>query len=393
MSEKILFSSIDMKRDNLSLVGVSVTQDAKSPFWVAQWSLSNGARVKRSTKVPVEGGLFQGERLSKVQARKRALLVAQELAAAAQVEAERVDNLSVRELFDTVLKGKLGRLSVATYANARTTYAQFCEWLGARRAQEPARLVTRADIKQWVTDRRAEVRCKTVQHGLYVLRAAFNWALDAELIARNPCDRVSVPPDSKDERVVHEAFSQEEVQVLVEKLPDEWAAAVRCCLGTFGQRLGDIRQLRWDQFDWELRVVNMTTGKTGRRLQQPMLAGFYEWARARYEWAQGQGGDAAVWVLPRLRVHSNPSQEFTQLVRLHGIGLQSGGGQGKRRTWHSKTFHCLRSTVVTMLHANGVSQGMAMELVGHDSSEVHAVYLRPTAEQLRVAAGRLPIDY
>lgn len=58
-----------------------------------------------------------------------------------------MDNLSVRELFDTVLKGKLGRLSVATYANARTTYAQFCEWLGKCRAQEPARLVTRADIK------------------------------------------------------------------------------------------------------------------------------------------------------------------------------------------------------------------------------------------------------
>ena len=58
--------------------------------------------------------------------------MAQELAAAAQVEAQRQDNLSVRELFDTVLKVKLGRLSVATYANARTTYAQFCGWLGAR---------------------------------------------------------------------------------------------------------------------------------------------------------------------------------------------------------------------------------------------------------------------
>ena len=46
-----------------------------------------------------------------------------------------------------------------------------------------------------------------------------------------------------------------------------------------------------------------------------------------------------------------------------------------------------------MLHANGVSQGMAMELVGHDSSEVHAVYLRPTAEQLRLAAERVTIDY
>ncbi len=374
-------------------VSVSIYSDAKSPFWLAQLVRPDGSRVKRSTKVPVEGGLFQGERLSKAQAKRRALLVAQELAAAAQVEAERQDNLSVRALFDTVLKGKLGRLSVATYANARTTYAQFCSWLGERRALEPARLVTRADIKLWVTDRRAVVRCKTVQHNLYVLRAAFNWALDAELIARNPCDRVSVPPDSKDERVVHEAFSQEEVQVLVEKLPVEWAAAVRCCLGTFGQRLGDIRQLRWEQFDWERRVVRFVTGKTGRRLQQPMLDGFYQWARERYAWAQEQGGDAAVWVLPRLRVHSNPSQEFTQLVRLHGIGLQSGSGLGKRRTWHSKTFHCLRATVVTMLHANGVSQGMAMELVGHDSPEVHAVYLRPSADQLREAAGRLTIDY
>ena len=38
--------------------------------------------------------------------------------------------------------------------------------------------------------------------------------------------------------MVHEAFTLEEVQLLVEKLPDEWAAAVRCCVGTFGQRLG-----------------------------------------------------------------------------------------------------------------------------------------------------------
>lgn len=380
-----------MKRDGVFVSGVSLHQDAKSPYWWAQWSLSDGSRVKKSTKVPLVGGLFQGERLSKPQAKRRALLVAQELAASAQVEAQRQDNLSVRELFDTVLKGKLGRLSVATYANARTTYAQFCDWLGKRRAASPARLVTRADIKQWVTDRRAEVRCKTVKHGLYVLRAAFNWALDAELIPKNPCERVVVPPDSKDERVVHEAFSPEEVQVLVEKLPDEWAAAVRCCLGTFGQRLGDIRNLRWDQFDWERRVVCMTTGKTARRMQQPMLDGFYQWARERYAWAQELGGDAATWVLPRLRVHSNPSQEFTQLVRLHGIGLQNGGGLGKRRCWHSKTFHCLRATVVTMLHANGVSQGMAMELVGHDSPEVHTVYLRPTADQLREAAARLQL--
>lgn len=82
--------------------------------------------------------------------------------------------------------------------------------------------------------------------------------------------------------------------------------------------------------------------------------------------------------MPRLRVHSNPSLEFTQLVRLHGIGVTgSEAGGGRRRRWHSKTFHCLRATVATMLHANGVSQGLAMELVGHDSAEVHAVLYSP----------------
>lgn len=97
-------------------------------------------------------------------------------------------------------------------------------------------------------------------------------------------------------------------------------------------------------------------------------------------------------MLPRLRVHSNPSQEFTQLVRLHGIGVTGDeAGGGRRRRWHSKTFHCLRATVATMLHANGVSQGLAMELVGHDSAEVHAVYIRPTVQQLRDEAERLPL--
>lgn len=374
---------------NNHVVSVGLVAETKSPYWVAQWSLSNGKRMKKSTKVPVAGGVFKGERLSKPQARNRALLVAQALAEDALQECERADNMSVRELFDKMLAGKLGRLSMATYSNARTTYEMFCVWLG-KRADEPLRLVTRADIKQWVMDRRCEVRQKTVMHGLYVLRAAFNWALDAEIVGRNPCDRVQVPPDSKDEKVRHEAFSMEEVRLLVEKLPEEWAAAVRCCLGTYGQRLGDIRHLRWDQFDWGQRVVHITTGKTGRVMHQPMLEGFYQWARERYAWAQAQGGEAAKWVLPRLRLHSNPSQEFTQLMRLHGIGLQNGGGQGKRRVWHSKTFHCLRATVATMLHASGVSQGMAMELVGHESAEVHAVYIRPTQEQLRQVVHALP---
>jgi len=90
------------------VVSVGLVVDAKSPFWVAQWSLSNGVRLKRSTKVPVAGGMFRGERLSKVQAKNRALVVAQAFAQESLAEAVRADNLSVRELFDKMLAGKLG---------------------------------------------------------------------------------------------------------------------------------------------------------------------------------------------------------------------------------------------------------------------------------------------
>lgn len=93
---------------------------------------------------------------------------------------------------------------------------------------------------------------------------------------------------------------------------------------------------------------------------------------------------------PELRKLSCPSRYFTELVRAHGIGLVGAPTPGRRRVWHSKTFHSLRASVATMLQAAGVSQGMAMQLVGHDSQDVHSVYIRPSSDQLREAANALP---
>lgn len=40
------------------MLNVSVFRDKKSPFWMTQVVLSNGRRVKRSTKVPADGGFY-----------------------------------------------------------------------------------------------------------------------------------------------------------------------------------------------------------------------------------------------------------------------------------------------------------------------------------------------
>ncbi len=368
---------------------ISINQVKNSPYWMVSFIGADGGQRRRSTKVPHAGGFYQGEKLSKAQAEKRAMLVGYKIASQEAEEYTHQDNTTVRELCDTMLSGKLGLVSAATYYNACTDYNQFCAWLG-KRADEPARLITKAVIKEWVVARRKEVRCKTTRKALSAISSAFRWAVDSEIMPANPCMGVQVPGDTREEKTVKEAFSVAEIELLLDKLPDEWSSAVRCCIGTYGQRLGDILSLKWEQFDWRARTVNIVTGKTARWLHQPMQDDFYEWARAKYEDAQKWGGEAAVWVHPRLRLHTNPSQEFTHMVRLHGIGLAGQAAGGRRRTWHSKTFHSLRASVVTMLHTAGVSQGLAMHLVGHESQDVHSVYLRPTEAQLAEVAANLP---
>ena len=39
--------------NQIHIISVSLSQEEKSPYWVAQWAMSNGKRVKKSTKVPV----------------------------------------------------------------------------------------------------------------------------------------------------------------------------------------------------------------------------------------------------------------------------------------------------------------------------------------------------
>ena len=371
-----------------SSANIIICKDAKSPYYLAQFTDPLGKRVRRSTKVPTAGGRFGDETLTRAQAKRRALQIAFSIARAAEHEYHAHDNRSVREVCELMLSGKLGHVSQATYNNARTDYRQFCSWLG-NKAEQPIRHITKADIRAWIIDRRKSVRCKTCRKALSAVNAAFRWAQDSEIIDKNPCTGIQIPPDSKEEKIIHEAFSPAEVTLLIEKLPDEWSAAVRCCIGTYGQRLGDILALRWEQFDWEERTVNIITGKTASILKQPMSDDFYSWARERYQNAL-LSQQSSPYVLPRLHSHSNPSTEFTQLVRLHGIGLTGQALSGNRRTWHSKTFHSLRAYVATQLCTAGVSMKLAMQLIGHESEQIHAVYIRPTLNELRAAAAKLP---
>lgn len=361
---------------------ISLNKDPKSNFWYVSFLVQGDKQRRKSTKVPVSGGMFDGGRLSSAQAKNRALIEGTRIAQEACKKEESVNNISLRRFLNEYYTRRRAYVALATAVNMEGAYRRLCDVLG-KRADLPINEIKRDDAKRFVEARRIEVRSQSVRKDVACICAAFNDALDGELIVRNPFSRIKVEPDTSEEELKHEAFSLDEIRFMIEKFPERWSRAVRCSFETYGQRLGDVLALKWGQFDFTNRVVKIKTGKTGKELEQPMRDAFHQWALTH------RGGDDE-FVMPDLAKAGNPSAEFGAMLRFYQIGITSEESRGKRRKFNSKSFHSIRATCATLLQSSGVSMAMSMRLVGHDSEDIHKVYVRPDADQLRQAANSLP---
>lgn len=362
---------------------VSTNTDDKSKFWYVSFVACDGKQKRRSTKVPKDGGFFKHEDLSKAQAKKRAFLEGYKIAEAECAALGGGDLISTRVFLGQYIERRKPYVSARTHACQVSAFKKLFEFLG-KKADLPINQIKKDDAKKFASEIRKEVRQKSAKKDISLICAAFNDAMDSELIIKNPFARLQVEPDVEGERLVHEAFTIEEIRLMVEKFPPEWSSAVRCCFETYGQRMGDILSLRWGQFDFENRVVRIRTGKTGKDLVQPMRESFYSWAVANRK------KDADLLHPMLYRNRGSASLTFRDLLKAFGIGFASAPQGGKRRQFQSKTFHCIRATCATLIQSSGISEGIAMQLVGHDSDIVHRGYVRPDVEQLRQAASGLP---
>lgn len=78
------------------------------------------------------------------------------------------------------------------------------------------------------------------------------------------------------------------------------------------------------------------------------------------------------------------SYEFGRHLHILGIVTRPESIRGQRkRCVCPKTFHSLRATATTFLHAAGVDHALAREIVGHDSETSHQLYIRPSAINAR----------
>ena len=158
--------------------------------------------------------------LTKKQAKNRALIEGARIAEAEAQEAEAFNDISVREFLVEYLERRKTYVSTATYINMRSAYRNLCDVLG-KRADAPIRLVKREDAKKFVESRRTEVRASSVRKDVSCICAAFGDAFDSELINRNPFARLTIQPDSRDEKISHEAFTLDEIRMMIRQFPAE----------------------------------------------------------------------------------------------------------------------------------------------------------------------------
>lgn len=259
----------------------------------------------------------------------------------------------------------------------------------------PLDAVTEAQARSFMEQQLELLRSGTVRIYLHGLRSAFQQAVDQRLFPYNPFKGVTPTIHSTADAAVKRAFTMDEVRRLTELLPGEWPDMIRVCLYTGGQRLGDIATLKWEQINLEGGLISMTTQKTKRRMNKPVITPLKEVLERRLanRMSNYVFPVAAMRHAQADHMSSKLATEFTGLLKQFGfIEEEAEALPGNRRRIAPLSFHCLRATAVTALRLAGVPADLCRVIVGHDSEMIERVYFRPDDKAIAEAMEKLTLS-
>ena len=205
---------------------------------------------------------------------------------------------------------------------------------------------------------------------------------------------VRVPILKSRDKSARRAFTLPEIKRILKACGDdtEWRGLVLFGL-YLGQRLGDLAKLTWRAVNLENGEIAFTTRKTGRRVVLPLVQPLSD-----YLASLPASDNPNAFIFPRAASATRTgtlSNQFREILVAAGLveprGHEATGkGRSQARETSEISFHSLRHSAVTMLKASGVSDVLAREIVGHESSAISRQYTHLTTDDLRNAMQRLP---
>lgn len=309
---------------------------------------------------------------------------------------EELVSCTVREYCDRFLEHKKPDVGASSLSSYKKSFENLCDWL-EKKADSPIEVVTPAMLKDFrlhIIDSYAE---KTATRKLKAVKAMFTECHSEGYSLVNPATRleVAVKSSNKAGQQVKRPFTLEEMKALIEASSGEWRSMIYFGLYT-GQRLGDLATLRWSNLNLRDKLFTIYTNKTGRKIDIPFSDTLLD-----HILTLDAPDDPEALVHPILgqsyeaRGASSLSNQFSDL--LASIGLKQkvshkskGVGREGKRVAEGVGFHNLRVTAITLLHEAGIPQATVQGWVGHESEDVHRLYIKLGKEASQKASDALP---
>jgi integrase len=385
----------------------SLRKKDRSPFWFACFTLSDGTRTQRSTGATdrrqaqrianefedaaraAAGGRF-------IESRARKTIA--DIYAMANVNA--LPSSTIGDFLNSWLKRKELEAGEQTHLKYTGVVEQFKSSLGNKAKREITSIVA-ADIALFRDELSRRVATSTTNTALKIIRSAFAQARRDGLIDVNEAERVTLLK-RKVGSFERRPFTLEELKRILDVANDEWRGMILFGLYT-GQRLGDVARLTWANLDLQQHELHLVTSKTGRRQIIPLATPLFRYLLGL---PSSDNPDAPLFAHCSSSAQSHTtigtlSNQFYGVLVAAGLAPQKShkaikGDDGKskgrsvKREQNPLSFHCLRHTATSLLKNAGVSESVAMEFVGHDSTSISRNYTHIDTATLKNAASKLP---
>lgn len=379
----------------------SLWKAPQSKYWQAAWRDENGKRRNKSTKLPAKSTTRrQAQRIADqfeeiALKRKTGKHLREAMAELSrEVTGEEAITATPREFMESFLARKQGEVGKASMAFYKTVVRDLTAWLD-HRADEDIANINRADMARLRNELLTRVSEKTTSNKMKAIRSIFRDALAQGFIHEEPTEGLKFTRKERPGGQKKRPFTLPELQLLCETATGEWRSMILFGLYT-GQRLGDLATLRWHSIDLVRGELRLATRKTGKSVTIPLAQPLADHL-ATYP----ASDDPAAYIHPELgelyetKHPGSLSNQFAGILTACGLRAplshdKGKEGRGSHRERNALSFHCLRATAATLLHEAGIPAAVAQEWIGHDSEEIHNVYVKIGRESLQNASKALP---
>ena len=261
--------------------------------------------------------------------------------------------------------------------------------------------ITPKDIEDYYKTKLKEgLSIETIKKHNVIIRGTLEKAMDEGTIPFNPCDRVRIPRQNRQDRFKGQAYTAEQAGKLLEVIHGEVLEPVIMLGLLFGMRRSEALGLRWSDINFKnqtivisntmtqmrtLLIDEHTKSATSHRMLSVMdeVIGYFKCMKAQQEANKRECGDkyhdsdfVCVWPDGRIILPGYVSHNFKKLLAKYDLP--------------EIRFHDLRHTAGSLLLAQGVNIKQIQEFLGHaDAMTTLNIYTHTDEEAKKETAAAM----